>query len=83
MNDLTGVADTLRSIGSTNDWSANAAMVFCVIIVLIIYFSNRKDNKEREASYRQERKDFLDTLERYRITIERIADKMDNIRDKI
>jgi hypothetical protein len=68
-------AETLKAISSANDWSVNAAMLFCVLIVLCILYLNRKDNKEREASYREERGEFLNTLDEYRQTIEKLFER--------
>ncbi|MDR2457520.1 MAG: hypothetical protein LBD41_03465 [Clostridiales Family XIII bacterium] len=69
-------AETIRAITSANDWSANAAMLFCVLIVLAIFFVNNKNNKDREIAYKEERKDFLETLENYRLTIEKVIERI-------
>jgi Ca2+/Na+ antiporter len=66
-------AETIKVIASANDWSANAAMLFCVVIVLFIFYLNRKDNKDRETSYREERSEFIKTLDGFRNVIEKLT----------
>ncbi|MDR1976525.1 MAG: hypothetical protein LBQ18_05985 [Campylobacteraceae bacterium] len=73
-------AETIKAVGSANDWSVNAAMLFCVLIVLAIFYLNRKDNREREISYAEERKSFLETLDGFRTALERLSDKIEFIR---
>ena len=68
-------AETIRAIGTANDWSVNAAMLFCVLVIIVVFYLNRKDNKDRETSYREERGEFLKTLDDYRQTIEKFIER--------
>jgi hypothetical protein len=74
-------ADIINAVGSANNWTANAAMLFCVLIVLYILYLNRKDAMTRENRLLDIFCKIESVLDKLSIKIELLTDRQKRNRD--
>jgi hypothetical protein len=74
-------AELINAVGSANNWSAQAAMLFCVLIVLYILYLTRKDAIARENRLLDIFNKIENVLDNLSIKIELITDRQRRNKD--